>query len=53
MSEPAVSERTVYTAIGLVFALLVGGYFVYQISAVVLVFLLTILFSIILSAPVN
>ena len=53
MSRPAVSERTVYTAIGLVFALLVGGYFVYQISAVVLVFLLTILFSIILSAPVN
>jgi predicted PurR-regulated permease PerM len=42
-----------YTVIGLVFALLVGGYFVYRISGVVLAFLLTILLSIILSAPVN
>ena len=58
--EGAVVERsrssgssTAYTVIGLVFALLIGGYFFYQISGVVLAFLLTILFSIILSAPVN
>jgi predicted PurR-regulated permease PerM len=43
----------VYGAIGLVFALLLGGYFVYKITGVVLAFLLTILISIILSAPVN
>lgn len=45
--------RTVYGGIGLVFALLLGGYFIYKITGVVLAFLLTILFSIILSAPVN
>ncbi|HEX6711659.1 MAG TPA: AI-2E family transporter [Rubrobacter sp.] len=57
MEKPAASERTiertVYTAIVLVFVLLVGAYFVYKISSVVLAFLLTILLSIILSAPVN
>jgi predicted PurR-regulated permease PerM len=37
----------------LVFALLVGGYFAYRISGVILAFLLTILLSIILAAPVN
>lgn len=42
-----------YGAIGLVFALLLGGYFVYRTTGVVLAFGLTILFSIILSAPVN
>jgi predicted PurR-regulated permease PerM len=42
-----------YAGIGLVFALLLGGYFVYKITGVVLAFLLTILFSILLSAPVN
>ena len=47
------SGRTVYAGIGLVFALLLGLYFVYKITGVVLAFLLTILFSIILSAPVN
>jgi predicted PurR-regulated permease PerM len=47
------SGRTVYAGIGLVFALLLGAYFVYKITGVVLAFLLTILFSIILSAPVN
>jgi len=47
------SGSTAYTVIGLVFALLIGGYFVYRISGVVLAFLLTILLSIILSAPVN
>jgi predicted PurR-regulated permease PerM len=47
------SGSTAYTVIGLVFALLIGGYFVYRISGVVLAFLLTILLSIILAAPVN
>jgi predicted PurR-regulated permease PerM len=47
------SGSTAYTVIGLVFALLVGGYFFYRISGVVLAFLLTILLSIILAAPVN
>jgi len=42
-----------YVVIVLAFALLVGGYFVYQLSGVVLAFLLTVLFSIIFSAPVN
>src|SRR3712207_4253624 len=42
-----------YTVIGLVFALLLGGYFAYRTSGVILAFLLTILLSIILSAPVN
>jgi predicted PurR-regulated permease PerM len=57
VEKPAASERTiertVYTAIVLAFALVVGGYFVYRISSVMLAFLLTILLSIILSAPVN
>jgi predicted PurR-regulated permease PerM len=47
------SGRTAYTVIGLVFALLLGGYFAYRTSGVILAFLLTILLSIILSAPVN
>src|SRR5215203_7286219 len=49
----ASGSSTAYTVIGLVFALLIGGYFFYRISGVVLAFLLTILLSIILSAPVN
>lgn len=53
MERPVASGRTVYAGIGLVFALLLGGYFIYKITGVVLAFLLTILFSIILSAPVN
>jgi len=53
MERTVSSGRTVYAGIGLVFALLLGGYFVYKITGVVLAFLLTILFSIILSAPVN
>jgi predicted PurR-regulated permease PerM len=57
VEKPAASEhtieRTLYTAIVLIFVLLVGGYFVYRISSVMLAFLLTILLSIILSAPVN
>ena len=53
MERTVPSGRTVYAGIGLAFALLVGGYFLYKITGVVLAFLLTILFSIILSAPVN
>ena len=53
MERPRASANTAYTVIGLVFALLIGGYFVYRISGVVLAFLLTILLSIILAAPVN
>ncbi len=53
MERPAALGRTVYGGIGLVFALLLGAYFIYKITGVVLAFLLTILFSIILSAPVN
>src|SRR5919107_6061159 len=43
----------IYRGIGLVFALLLGVYFVYQIQLIVLVFLLTLLFAIVLSGPVN
>ncbi|MDQ4126735.1 MAG: AI-2E family transporter [Actinomycetota bacterium] len=46
-------ERTVYTGISLVFALLLALYLVYKISVVVLVLLVTLLFSIIISAPVD
>ncbi len=53
MEKPVTSGRTAYTVIGLVFALLVGGYFAYRTSGVILAFLLTILLSIIISAPVN
>jgi predicted PurR-regulated permease PerM len=53
VERPVASGRTAYTVIGLVFALLVGWYFAYRISGVILAFLLTILLSIILSAPVN
>ncbi len=42
-----------YAGIGLVFALLLGLYFVYQIQVVALVFLLTLLLSIIVSGPVD
>jgi predicted PurR-regulated permease PerM len=53
VEKPEASGRTAYTVIGLVFALLVGWYFAYRTSGVILAFLLTILLSIILSAPVN
>jgi predicted PurR-regulated permease PerM len=53
VEKPVASGRTAYTVIGLVFALLVGGYFAYRTTGVILSFLLTILLSIILSAPVN
>jgi predicted PurR-regulated permease PerM len=53
VERPEASGRSAYTVIGLVFALLLGGYFAYRTSGVILAFLLTILLSIILSAPVN
>jgi predicted PurR-regulated permease PerM len=46
-------ERMVYVWIGLVFALVLAGYLVYKITVVVLVLLVTLLFSIIISAPVD
>jgi predicted PurR-regulated permease PerM len=52
-SDRTSQERMVYMAIGLVFALLLAGYLVYKVAVVVLVLLLTILFSIIISAPVD
>jgi predicted PurR-regulated permease PerM len=53
VDRPEGSGRTAYTVIGLVFALLLGGYFAYRTTGAILAFLLTILLSIILSAPVN
>jgi predicted PurR-regulated permease PerM len=46
-------ERMVYVGIGLVFAILLTGYLVYKVAVVLLALLLTILFSIIMSAPVD
>jgi predicted PurR-regulated permease PerM len=46
-------RRNIHIGIGLVFALVLATYFVYQIRAIVLVFLLTLLFSIIISGPVD
>ncbi len=43
----------VYVGVGLVFALLLVSYLVYQIAVVVLVLLLALLFSIIISGPVD
>lgn len=58
MQEPGTAgetrrERMVYVGIGLVFALLLLGYVVYRIAPIVLLLLLTLLFSIIISAPVG
>ena len=46
-------KRTVYVAIALVFALVLAGYLIYKITVAVLVLLVTLLFSIIISAPVD
>lgn len=48
-----VQDRTIYLAIGLIFALVIFSYFVYEIRTIVLVLLLTMLFSIIISGPVD
>jgi predicted PurR-regulated permease PerM len=46
-------RRNVYVMVGLAFALFLAIYFVYQIRVVVLVMLLTLLFSVIVSGPVD
>jgi len=46
-------RRNIYIGIGLAFALFLATYFVYQIRAIVLVLLVTLLFSIIISGPVD
>lgn len=55
MQEQAggVQNKTIYLGIGLIFALAVFSYFVYEIRTIVLVLLLTMLFSIIISGPVD
>lgn len=52
-SDETTRTRVVYVGIGLIFALLVASYLVYQIAVVVLVLLLTMLFAVIISAPVD
>ena len=52
-SGDTVRRSMVYVAIGLVFALVIASYLVYQIAVVVLVLLLTMLFSVIISGPVD
>lgn len=52
MASRSVS-RSVYVGLAVFFAVLLGAYFVYQIQAIALVLLLTVLFTIILSGPVN
>jgi predicted PurR-regulated permease PerM len=49
----AEQRRNVYVMVGLAFALFLAIYFVYQIRVVVLVMLLTLLFSVIVSGPVD
>ena len=51
--DGAARIRTVYVGVGLVFALLLASYLVYQIAVAVLVLLLTLLFSVIISGPVD
>lgn len=55
VQEPArgLRNRTIYLAVGLAFGLAVFSYFVYEIRTIVLVLLLTMLFSIIISGPVD
>lgn len=53
MEEVKARSRLAYRVIGLLLALLLGIYFVFQIPHLVLLFLLTLLFAIVLSGPVN
>src|ERR671910_3457901 len=46
-------RRNIFIGIGLAFALFLAVYFVYQVRAVMLVLLLTLLFSVIISRPVD
>jgi predicted PurR-regulated permease PerM len=43
----------IYRAVGLIFALLLGLYFIYEIRTIVLVLLMALLFAVVLSGPVN
>ena len=52
-SSGTTQRRNIYIGIGLAFALFLATYFVYQIRAIVLVLLLTLLFSILVSGPVD
>ena len=45
--------RTVYVGVLLLFALAIASYFVYQVGQVILVLLLTLLFAVIVSGPVD
>ena len=51
--DPKAQRRNIYVGIGLAFALFLAVYFVYQVRAVMLVLLLTLLFSVIISRPVD
>ena len=53
MDHTGARGRLMYAGIGLVFAILLGLYFLYQVRVVVLVFLLTLLVSIIVDGPVS
>ena len=53
IADPKAQRRNIYIGIGLAFALFLAVYFVYQVRAVVLVLLLTLLFSVIISRPVD
>ena len=46
-------SRLAYRSIGLVLALILGIYVVFQIPHIVVLFLLTLLFAIVISGPVN
>jgi predicted PurR-regulated permease PerM len=52
-ADPKAQRRNIYVGIGLAFALFLALYFVYQVRAVMLVLLLTLLFSVIISRPVD
>lgn len=52
-SSGTTQRRNVYIGVGLAFALFLATYFVYQIRAIVLVLLLTLLFSVLISGPVD
>ena len=52
-SDETARRSMVYVGIGLVFALVLASYLIYQIAVVVLVLLLTLLFSVIISGPVD
>jgi predicted PurR-regulated permease PerM len=53
LNEIKARSRLAYRVVGLILALLLGIYFIYQIPQLVLLFLLTILFAIVLSGPVG